>query len=130
MAKTFTPYTEEEKAQRKQARAALVTKAKELQANGFVQMLAISQAGNPYSSFNQCMIAMQEGKPGQYGGFRGWLKAGRRVKKGGKSVLVYAPVTKKQDSTQPKPSADSSPEVVGICLTCVFHIDQTEPVNA
>lgn len=120
--------TELERAERKARRAAIVARAKALQAAGAAHNVAVSITGKQYSTVNQYLIAAQNGAAGVYGGFHSWKAQGRKVKKGGRGVVIYAPIMKKPDGSLS--TVSDAPEKVAMTTACVFHLDQTEPITA
>ena len=112
--------TPEQIAERKAKKAAIIARAKAMQEAGSKHDIALSLTGRSYSQVNQYLIAAQNGPAGLYGGFVGWKAQGRQVKKGGHGVIVYAPITKKDD--------DGSSEVVNMTTAYIFHVDQTEAI--
>ena len=94
-----------------------------------------------YSVRNQILIAQQNPKATQIGGYRAWQAMGRQVRKGEKALWVLAPVTRRaadpdQDSeltpdehiTTATDSGDSpaARRVVGFRGVGVFDVSQTE----
>jgi hypothetical protein len=79
--------------------------------------------GRILSPVNQLLIAGQ-GAAGAtiVGGFRQWLKAGRVVKKGEKSLAIWCPTTRK--ARNPKTGAEE-PDETGFILGSVFDVSQT-----
>lgn len=71
------------------------------------------------------LISQSEKNISVIGGFKQWMKAGRAVKKGEKSLLIFVPSLKKE--AEPTSTA---PEDVFFLTANVFDISQTELIPA
>jgi len=80
--------------------------------------------GHPLTAHNTCFLYAQTEKPVTIiGGFQQWRKAGRIVKKGEHSLLIFVPSQKGKEEQ----SADEND--VFFFTANVFDITQTEVVN-
>jgi antirestriction protein ArdC len=63
-------------------------------------------------------------------GLKQWNKLGRRVKKGEKAIMIFAPLIKKIRENETDRSTESEPEdrcqVQGFRAVCVYDVSQTE----
>jgi len=84
--------------------------------------------GHAVSLKNACLLAYQ-GTATVIGGFRQWKKAGRFVKKGESSKVIWAPIgPRKTDEDKGEIAEDG--ERPNFVLVSVFDISQTEDANA
>ena len=72
-----------------------------------------------YSFCNLWLIFMQKPDATTVAGYKKWQKVGRQVKKGEKSLAIFAPLTKKDTET-------GEVEVYGFRSALVFNVSQTE----
>lgn len=80
--------------------------------------------GHPLTAHNTCFLYAQTEKPVTIiGGFQQWLKAGRIVKKGEHSLLIFVPSQKGKEK-QPADEND-----VFFFTANVFDITQTEIIS-
>lgn len=86
------------------------------------------ETGHRVSLKNAMLIALQGGGT-IFGGLSQWRKAGRKVRKGGKSVQIFYPLGLRRldEQTDGEPDADSP---TGYGITSVFDISQTEDAGA
>ena len=90
-------------------------------------MIAFNPEKKEYSLANKCLLAMQEGKVGQYGGFGAWIKLGKVVKKGEKGFLIAAPIISKKKN---EAKTDDEDCLVRFFRTAVvFHESQLMPLT-
>jgi antirestriction protein ArdC len=76
-----------------------------------------------YSFNNQMLILIQRPDATLVTGFRKWQQKGRQVRKGEKSIGIYAPMVRKvKDET----SGDDKRVVTGFRVTSVFDVSQTD----
>jgi hypothetical protein len=90
--------------------------------------------GRQLSMHNACMIAYQGGAT-VVGGFWQWKAAGRKVKKGGTGLAIWAPAgERKGESVEEietgEANADGSKKRMRFLLVTVFDISQTEEASA
>jgi len=84
--------------------------------------------GHRVSLKNAMLIALQGGAT-VTGGIDQWRKAGRKVKKGGRSAQIFVPLGLRKRNQEPDGEPDGeSPTGYGIAN--VFDISQTEDANA
>jgi antirestriction protein ArdC len=96
-------------------------------------LTAMSQFHN-YSFQNICLIASQRPTATRVAGIRSWNELGRRVKRGEKGIMIFAPMIgykrKASDANQNQESdaRTDKPEarLVGFRAVYVFDVDQTE----
>ena len=90
--------------------------------------IVVTIEGHPLTAHNTCFLYAQTEKPiTVVGGFQQWRKAGRTVKKGEHSLLIFVPSTKRKD--EPVPSEVEGSEDEPFFFTAnVFDITQTEPI--
>jgi len=81
--------------------------------------------GHPLTAHNTCFLYAQTEKPVTIiGGFQQWLKAGRIVKKGEKSLLIFVPSQKSNEGKEAAGDDD-----VFFFTANVFDITQTEVIT-
>ena len=81
--------------------------------------------GHPLTAHNTCFLYAQTEKPVTIiGGFQQWRKAGRVVKKGEHSLLIFVPSQKSNEGKEAAGDDD-----VFFFTANVFDITQTEVVN-
>jgi len=86
--------------------------------------IVVTIEGHPLTAHNTCFLYAQTEKPiTVVGGFQQWRKAGRTVKKGEHSLLIFVPSQKGKEE-QPADEND-----VFFFTANVFDITQTEVVN-
>jgi len=81
--------------------------------------------GRPLSFKNSALLYFQRKGVSIVGGFQQWKKAGRIVRKGEKSLLIFCPATKK-----PKEGEVSEDSPLFFFSGNVFDISQTEPLTS
>src|SRR5947209_14843625 len=96
-------------------------------------LTAMAQFHN-YSFQNILLIASQRPKATRVAGIRSWNELGRRVKRGEKGIMIFAPMigymssgsggdqSQQSDARTDKPE----PRLVGFRAVYVFDVDQTE----
>jgi len=85
-----------------------------------------------HSFTNSLLIFIQNPNATKVAGFRQWEeKFHRRVKKGAKGLMIFAPITSKTNKGEENNNLDSSDEVVITRFkpVYVFDISDTEPIN-
>lgn len=80
--------------------------------------------GRPLSFKNSAMLYFQRKGVSIVGGFQQWKKAGRIVRKGEKSLVIFCPASKK-----PKEGEVSEDSPLFFFAGNVFDISQTEPLT-
>ncbi len=81
--------------------------------------------GHPLTAHNTCFLYAQTEKPVTIiGGFQQWHKAGRIVKKGEKSLLIFVPSQKSNERNEAAGDDD-----VFFFTANVFDITQTEIIS-
>ena len=81
--------------------------------------------GHPLTAHNTCFLYAQTEKPVTIiGGFQQWLKAGRIVKKGEKSLLIFVPSQRSNEGNEAAGDDD-----VFFFTANVFDITQTEVIT-
>ncbi len=96
-------------------------------------LTAMSQFHN-YSFQNILLIASQRPTATRVAGIRSWNELGRRVKRGEKGIMIFAPmIGYKRNATDANQSQQSDartdkpePRLVGFRAVYVFDVDQTE----
>ena len=99
-------------------------------------LTAMSQFHN-YSFQNILLIASQRPTATRVAGIRSWNELGRRVKRGEKGIMIFAPmIGYKRNATEANQSQQSDartdkpePRLVGFRAVYVFDIGQTEGVE-
>lgn len=84
------------------------------------------EGGEPFSNFNQCMIALQLPTATVLGGFRQWLTAGRAVRKGQSGLGIWVPIGPKRTD---EATGEKSTDKQGFILGTVFDISQTQEIE-
>ncbi len=114
------------------AKALLAAGVEQLQgSDGWKTMLdALARGGRlsirRFSFRNQMLIWMQRPTASAVATYRSWLRQGRQVRRGERSVLVLAPVIVSKPKTG-KPDETES-RLVGFRTLPVFDVSQTDPV--
>lgn len=84
----------------------------------FKAALRFRQKLHAYSFRNAWLIYSQRPDATTVAGYRRWLELGRQVRKGEKSIAIFAPLTRKDDA--------GATEVYGFRTASVFDVSQTE----
>lgn len=83
-----------------------------------------------YSSRNAMLIYLQNPEASLVAGYQNWKKSGRQVQKGEKAIRILAPIVRKKQSDEPRPTKDDDKEskkvVTGFRLASVFDVSQTD----
>ena len=90
------------------------------------RMLTFAGAFHRYSPTNMLMILMQSPDATRVAGYQKWLELGRQVRKGEKSIRIYAPMRVKVDRADTSPDADTK---MLFRLVSVFDLAQTDPIE-
>jgi hypothetical protein len=99
-------------------------------AEGWTAFLSSGAWLRKYSISNVMMIMVQCPEATDVRSFQAWKKAGRNVKKGAKSIKIWAPHQRKQedapvDVDSPHVAGEEKPEI-GFHLVSVFDVSQTQ----
>lgn len=97
----------------------------------FLAFCARINAGRqkPYSARNcELIFAQTNGAATDVRGFKSWIKAGRAVKKGQKSIVIEAPRFVYDEQGQPVLDKHGKPKMYAVPC-CVFDIAQTEELK-
>ena len=86
---------------------------------GWQNWLRVAKKFHRYSFFNQLLIATQLPTATHVAGYRKWQEMGRNVRRGEKSIKIFAPVTRKDEET-------GLTKLAGFRLASVFDVSQTE----
>jgi len=119
-------YREKKKERINQIRKTLASMSEDdrkkiIEDNGIVTTIE----GHPLTPHNTCFLYAQTEKSiTVVGGFQQWKKAGRTVKKGEKSLLIFVPSQKSNDEKD-----SSADEDVFFFTANVFDITQTELIT-
>ena len=89
------------------------------------RMLTFAGAFHRYSPTNMLMILMQSPDATRVAGYQKWLELGRQVRKGEKSIRIYAPMRVKVDRADTSADADTK---MLFRLVSVFDIAQTDAI--
>ncbi|HLG99944.1 MAG TPA: ArdC family protein [Bryobacteraceae bacterium] len=118
-----------------------VEQAKQIASNAIEQLRRALEAGHSerlkgylaamarfrrYSWGNVILIASQKPNATHVAGFHAWHKLGRFVKKGGKGILILAPIIRKKAKNNGESEPDESSAAVGFGAAYVFDISQTD----
>jgi antirestriction protein ArdC len=74
---------------------------------------------------NILLISTQRPAARQIAGFKGWNELGRRVRKGEKGIMIFAPILSEPKHTE-NGDAQPEPQLLGFRPVRVWDIDQTE----
>ena len=114
---------------RKTAEQALSRLAAELEAGrseALTNHLAAMSRFRRYSWQNVLLISAQRPNVTNVAGIHAWNDLGRRVKKGEKGIVIFAPGAAKQESTRSQAPPNDPFRLVGVRATYVFDVSQTE----
>jgi hypothetical protein len=114
---------------RKIAEEALLRLSAELEAGrseALKSYLAAMSRFRQYSWNNVLMISSQRPHATQVAGIHTWNDLGRKVKKGEKGIMIFAPVVVKRDRTATDPEPKEPFRLAGFRTAYVFDRDQTE----
>lgn len=101
--------------------------------------VAAARIGEDYSLRNRFLMWAQNPDVACVAGFHAWKDRGRKVRKGGRGLAILAPVTRKAKDAESgegeggngeQGPADAPRRMVGVRVTYVFDIAQTEPIEA
>lgn len=92
--------------------------SKLMDTNTFKAALRFRQKLHAYSFRNAWLIYAQRFDATTVAGYRRWQELGRQVRKGEKSIAIFAPLTRKSDAGET--------EVFGFRTASVFDVSQTE----
>lgn len=98
--------------------AARIIEEMELYEGNWKTYLQMHSAFHGYSDGNKMLIFAQNPSATMVAKFSYWKKMGRHVKKGEKSIRIFAPIIKKDDK--------GKEELKGFFLVPVFDVSQTE----
>src|SRR5437773_1108884 len=89
-------------------------------------LTAISQFHN-YSFQNILLIASQRPTASRVAGIRAWNELGRRVRRGEKGIMIFAPlIGYKRNANEPDAKTDKpEPRLVGFRSVYVFDVEQS-----
>lgn len=89
--------------------------------------MVLSIQGTPLSIHNTMLLYLQSDtihtQPSVVGGYRQWQEQGKQVKKGEKSMMIWAPTNRKKDE-----SKEENDEDITFFPVNVFDISQTETI--
>jgi hypothetical protein len=132
--------TEEQRAAAKARRESFMELAKQASAmtpdqiRDFFPNPVTTIEGRPLSPCNTYLALRQNPQATLVGGYGQWKKANRHVVKGAKSIMIWAPIESKNQSSQaaqPDPNQASDPndpkKAVRFIPASVFDISQTQP---
>ena len=118
-----------------------VEQAKQIASNAIEQLRQALEAGHSerlkeyfaamarfrhYSWHNVMLIVSQKPNATHVAGFHAWHKLGRFVKKGEKSILILAPIIRKNAEKNGEAEPDESLTAVGFRAAYVFDVTQTD----
>jgi len=90
---------------------------------GLIAFLTFAARFHKYSAQNQMLIWLQAPEARFVAGFHDWKRHGRNVKKGGKSIKIFAPVTRKVED---EVSGEQVRRMVNVRVVSVFPDSETE----
>jgi antirestriction protein ArdC len=93
---------------------------------GFATWLRARAAFHDYSFSNVCLIVSQRPDATHVAGYRTWLKLGRHVCKGERSIKILAPCRVKASQSGSEDPDTPAFRVVGFRCVSVFDVAQTE----
>jgi hypothetical protein len=124
--------TEEQKAKAQERREEI--RALTQQIKQFCQVSEIAQGlfietieGHELSDLNKVLLSAQNNQVSKVGGFRQWIKAGRKVKKGEKSLGIWIPAKDKKEKAATA-EADAEASEIFFLIGNVFDISQTQEI--
>lgn len=119
----------------KEYHAKLVEGVKEvMESENFGEFIRFSAKFHKYSLGNTLLIWMQSRGATHVAGMKTWNSLGRKVKKGEKGIVIFAPVIKKMKEKTSRMDTDSTQEPieteierpVGFRAVYVFDVEQTD----
>lgn len=117
--------TDEARAHRlEQMHEALVAKTEALATSeGWLEYLSFAARFRQYSLNNTLLILLQMPEASRVASYKKWLEVGRQVRKGEKSLQIFAPMTR---SREDKKTGEERRYVSGFRLVPVFDVSQTD----
>jgi antirestriction protein ArdC len=107
-----------------QMHEALVAKTDALvTSEGWLEYLTFAARFRQYSFNNTLLILMQCPTATRVASYKKWLEVGRQVRKGEKSLSIFAPMTRKREDAK---TGEERTYVSGFRLVPVFDVSQTE----
>jgi len=83
--------------------------------------------GGMLSPYNMCLVLYQMGEATLVGGYNQWLNVGRQVRRGERSICIFAPSNRKR--TVEKDGEEITVDRVNFRLVPVFDVSQTDPIE-
>lgn len=115
---------------RQEQREKLEAAVRELMTSeGWIRWLNTRSLFHNYSFNNTLLIAMQRPTATRVAGFKAWQKLGRQVRKGEKSIKIFAPMTVIVRDANEEPRLDDNGQPIRrtfFKLVSVFDIEQTD----
>src|ERR1700730_10234685 len=108
-----------------QAIEQLVAALNQGRSESLTQYLAAIGRFHRYSLRNVMLIASQKPTATHVVAFHAWHKLGRFVRKGGKGILILAPIVRRKAEDDEHNETDESSTAVGFRAAYVFDISQT-----
>ena len=91
------------------------------------RMLALASRFHRYSLNNVMLILLQRPDATQVAGYKTWLSLGRQVRKGERSIRIFAPVVRRvAEDEEDTTGASGDRSVVGFKAVPVFDVAQTD----
>lgn len=90
------------------------------------QYLAALSRFHKYSLHNVMLIVLQRPGATHVAGFHAWHKFGRHVRKGEKAITIFAPILRRQKTSQNESCQEVAELLLGYRSCAVFDVSQTE----
>jgi hypothetical protein len=128
MARTRTPLSDEEHAERRRRDRERVERAARelLDSDGWKRWVRTRARFHRYSLHNTLLIAHQRPDATRVAGFRAWLALNRCVRKGERAIYIWAPMRVKE--RDPATGEESGEPRTLFRLAPIFDVSQTDPL--
>jgi hypothetical protein len=93
---------------------------------GWLEYLRFQSQFHHYSANNALLIMMQKPDASRVAGFNQWKSMGRYVKRGEKGIAIFAPLTRKIQTTDVDGSESAFYRLYGFRVVYTFDVSQTD----
>lgn len=110
--------------------AEIVTSLSPEEKQAYIDRVGVVQRigeGGMLSPYNMCLVLYQMEDATMVGGYNQWLNVGRQVRRGERSICIFAPSNRKR--TIEKDGEDVTVDRVNFRLVPVFDVSQTDAID-